>query len=719
MIPETLHHSLVDNETPNELLTWVVLDSNVSDLKALLEGVFDGIRAFVLKPDEDGVEQITHLLRSATVTPHSLHVISHGAPGTLHLGNSELNLDTLDRYHQQLTTWQVTDLLLYGCNVAAGDAGEEFITRLSKLTGAAISASTTPVGNARQGGNWVLDRQPYAQSIPLAIKASVMSSYGSSFGTLPDVEDLFQLNGSALRVSEDEILLVPDTTNQDGSAFSTARIDFRLDWDFTFNIFLGDEDGGADGLGFVLHNDARGSSATGNDGNGLGIAGVQNAIAIEFDTFRNPNTTQNPDRDEPVADHTAFILNPESGGLNHGIPGNEATELGDIEDGQFHAVVVSWTADSNTLSYSFDGNAIDSIVRDVITEDFAGEELIFWGFGASTGNQTNEHRVQVVEFNGRLVEEDSEEEIVDTTGPEESGPLVFQFEEFVRFEEIADNRPFTGAGVGFNEEVYLLIHDDVSAAVENGDFSSGLEHYVQFGIAEGRELVSLEVEINGLRLASIFDETFYLDENPDVAAAVLNGDFTYGYEHFLEHGIAEGRDPSLYYDEAFYLADNPDVQAAVDAGDFDSGFEHYLLHGHVEERPGATLFDPDDYLLNNPDVVAAIADGSFSGGFDHYLMHGADESRVPTLLYEEFFYLAQNPDVQAAVDNGDFASGFDHYVSFGQAEGRDPGSGFDESAYLDANPDVAAAITTGAFASGMEHFFRFGRQEGRASFAAV
>ncbi|MEG4219819.1 DUF4347 domain-containing protein [Microcoleus sp. Pol12A6] len=33
------------------------------------------------------------------------------------------------------------NLLLYGCNVAAGDAGEEFITRLHKLTGAQIAAT--------------------------------------------------------------------------------------------------------------------------------------------------------------------------------------------------------------------------------------------------------------------------------------------------------------------------------------------------------------------------------------------------------------------------------------------------------------------------------------------------------------------------------------------------------------------------------------------------
>jgi len=39
----------------------------------------------------------------------------------------------------------------------AGDAGEEFITKLHHLTGATIYASTTKVGNAALGGNWELD----------------------------------------------------------------------------------------------------------------------------------------------------------------------------------------------------------------------------------------------------------------------------------------------------------------------------------------------------------------------------------------------------------------------------------------------------------------------------------------------------------------------------------------------------------------------------------
>ncbi|OYD89443.1 hypothetical protein CDG77_18920 [Nostoc sp. 'Peltigera membranacea cyanobiont' 213] len=62
-------------------------------------------------------------------------------------------LSTLQCYTQELQTWSShlcvsPSLLLSGCNVAAGDAGEEFIQKLHKLTTASIAASGNLTGNA-------------------------------------------------------------------------------------------------------------------------------------------------------------------------------------------------------------------------------------------------------------------------------------------------------------------------------------------------------------------------------------------------------------------------------------------------------------------------------------------------------------------------------------------------------------------------------------------
>lgn len=221
-------------------------------------------------------------------------------------------------------------------------------------------------------------------------------------------------------------------------------------------------------------------------------------------------------------------------------------------------------------------------------------------------------------------------------------------------------------------------------------------------------------EVNGLEFSTLFDETTYLRLNSDVLRAVDAGAFSSGYDHFTQFGWREGRPPSSLYDELFYLATNPDVAQAVDAGAISSGFVHFVQHGHVEGRDPSARFDQDAYLSNNPDVAAAISQGTFLSGFEHYIEQGAAEGRSPDLLlFQEGYYLTENPDVNSAVAAGAFTDGFNHYLSFGCREGRNPTSFFSESQYLALHSDVAAAVESGDLTCGWEHYLFFGRFEGR------
>ena len=42
---------------------------------------------------------------------------------------------------------------------------------------------------------------------------------------------------------------------------------------------------------------------------------------------------------------------------------------------------------------------------------------------------------------------------------------------------------------GFDENRYLAYHPDVRAAVQSGVFSSGFEHFLKYGLAEGRRFM--------------------------------------------------------------------------------------------------------------------------------------------------------------------------------------------------------------------------------------
>jgi hypothetical protein len=124
---------------------------------------------------------------------------------------------------------------------------------------------------------------------------------------------------------------------------------------------------------------------------------------------------------------------------------------------------------------------------------------------------------------------------------------------------------------------------------------------------------------------AIFDENYYLANNPDVKAAVDEGDFRSGLQHFQQIGLAEGRvSVSPYFNEQIYLQKYPDVAAAVSAGSFSSGLQHYIQFGEAERRSVGT-FDEQAYLALNPDVAAAVAAGAFSSGLQHYLQTGQFE----------------------------------------------------------------------------------------------
>ncbi len=129
-----------------------------------------------MNADQDSIEQITQILANYSKV-ETLHIISHGAPGCLFLGNTQLNLDTLASYTNFLQSWSASEILLYGCNVAAGDAGEEFINKLHNITQASVAASRTRTGNATQGGNWELEITRGRGKFAVAVLPEVMATY--------------------------------------------------------------------------------------------------------------------------------------------------------------------------------------------------------------------------------------------------------------------------------------------------------------------------------------------------------------------------------------------------------------------------------------------------------------------------------------------------------------------------------------------------------------
>lgn len=139
---------------------WLVIDAAVPDAAQLAADARDGVRVLMLDASRDGLAQIRDAVVAGGAPVSALHIVSHGAPGYIVLGNSALDNAQLAARASELQALQPlltadADVLLYGCDVALGAVGEAFVQELARLTGADVAASTDATGGAAVEGDWV------------------------------------------------------------------------------------------------------------------------------------------------------------------------------------------------------------------------------------------------------------------------------------------------------------------------------------------------------------------------------------------------------------------------------------------------------------------------------------------------------------------------------------------------------------------------------------
>ncbi|NET44277.1 DUF4347 domain-containing protein [Okeania sp. SIO2B3] len=202
--------------------TLVFIDAGVDNYQQLFDGVVAEAQPFILNTATDGIQQIDQILQQYP-GQKTVHIISHGAPGCLYLGNTQLSLDTLKQYAPQLQQWDIDNLLLYGCHVAAGDAGEEFVSKLQGFTRANIAASETLTGNATKGGNWELEVNIGKANLTTALQTEVMGTYSGVLNL--QLEFAQNIGGN----SNDQGLGI--ATDSDGNVWATGSFEGSIDID--------------------------------------------------------------------------------------------------------------------------------------------------------------------------------------------------------------------------------------------------------------------------------------------------------------------------------------------------------------------------------------------------------------------------------------------------------------------------------------------------------
>jgi VCBS repeat-containing protein len=205
----------------------VIVDESVEDYEELINGLTsnpeDQFEILILDSQRDGIEQITEMLASRDDID-ALHIVSHGRDGAVQLGSTTLTADNLGLYAGMLGQWGDSltadaDILFYGCDLGASDAGREFVDSLAILTGADVAASDDLTGHADLGGDWELEINTGEIESSLTFSQVVQANWFSTL-VAPEVEFT---NGETIH----------------------ANTSLRLgesDLDFTFDTDVGNED---------------------------------------------------------------------------------------------------------------------------------------------------------------------------------------------------------------------------------------------------------------------------------------------------------------------------------------------------------------------------------------------------------------------------------------------------------------------------------------------
>lgn len=236
-----------------------------------------------------------------------------------------------------------------------------------------------------------------------ALAANVLLIFGSqpsaaaimlTFSDFSDTTGLV-LNGDTAVVAGG-LRLTPSLPNRGGSVFTETPIDlgpnatFSTAFSFRISNGQGIQDPGsgpegADGIAFVLQTV---NNSLGAVGAGLGYAGIQPSLAIEFDTFKNMNNN------DPDGNHMGISEN--------GDPESELTAaiVQVLNDGSVYHAWADYDGASLEVRFSPTASrpSTPGMSYAVDLAALLETEEAFVGFTASTGSAFNDHDILSWQF---------------------------------------------------------------------------------------------------------------------------------------------------------------------------------------------------------------------------------------------------------------------------------------------------------------------------------
>ncbi|MBN2547256.1 MAG: hypothetical protein JXB50_15750 [Spirochaetes bacterium] len=226
-----------------------------------------------------------------------------------------------------------------------------------------------------------------------------------------------------------------------------------------------------------------------------------------------------------------------------------------------------------------------------------------------------------------------------------------------------------------------------------------------------------------------FDPDFYFEANQDLIYRKLNNlwpcDESQVVDHYIEHGIREGRQASPVFSVTQYFWLNEDLQQVFGLNTEQLTY-HYTSFGIHEYRRSSFAFDPFYYLQKYPEIYLDPRYSGPSGAARHWAEVGLANSYEASPVFNPDYYLEHNSDVAAACGynpDGTFEEkksarikALIHYNTFGVWEGREASENFNVYIYYDLNTDLHPFFDINKSIDRFKlimHYLRYGRDEGR------
>lgn len=292
----------------------------------------------------------------------------------------------------------------------------------------------------------------------------------------------------------------------------------------------------------------------------------------------------------------------------------------------------------------------------------------------------------------------------------------------------------------------IVEHAFMSNSSDAANFLSNDEGLKKLGVADATGIA----QYFGLKkekpeeYSAVFDAAYYADRYPDLKTAFGNDESAL-LQHFIQYGMAEGRQGSSQFDVYSYKNLYPDLRAAF-GNNLKSYYMHYISSGKAEGRKATgvnTLQNPIttyngidysavydyNYYLKKYSDLAKIYTNDDIGLLAHFVNCGMGEGRQAKASFDVFSYRNQYQDLRVAFGNN-LKSYYMHYISNGKAEGRkatgvksiqnpittyngvDYSSVYDYNFYIKKYSDLARIYTNDEVGL-LAHFVNCGMAEGR------